>query len=67
MKCPYDKKVICAYLENPTQYECDQCPHYKPMPEQDSQSLGKLLSLIIAIMVVVFIIVEIIHFIKFGL
>jgi len=34
MKCPYDDKVICAFLEEITPkhitYHCDECPHYSP-------------------------------------
>lgn len=32
MKCPYNKKVICSYLENydsTTLYICEACSHYR--------------------------------------
>jgi len=40
MKCPYNKEIICAYLENMASdmvYECADCPHYNivvPKPEE---------------------------------
>lgn len=36
--CPYNKKVICEYLEkseNGLVYECEDCPHYKPLPSKE--------------------------------
>ena len=37
MKCPYNPKVICAYLEqsqNQIVYECDDCTHYHNRPPE---------------------------------
>jgi len=40
--CPYNKKVICAYLEHPDNsriLECDDCTHYRPGGKTDSNPL----------------------------
>jgi hypothetical protein len=45
MKCPYNKKVVCAYLEDMQIYHCPDCPNYNPIHEDKPE--GKLFTILI--------------------
>ena len=42
--CPYDKKVICSYMEpggNPLVSECWDCTHFRPHPLKRNDPAGR--------------------------
>jgi len=62
MKCPYNNKIECTYLDEFTEtsrsYHCSECPYYAPVPEEDTNSIIKGILLILAIIIGVIAIAE---------
>ena len=65
MKCPYDNKIDCTYLDeitaNSRPYHCSGCPHYAPVPEADTYSIIKGIIFILAVIAFAFVIAQAIH------